>query len=71
MLREKVRLADGRLQIVSGGGVHPGNARQIASGLPSTTKPVSLHAYSGVQFAGRVAAELVERLCQQVNADYI
>ena len=54
------RAAD--IEVVIGGGVAPGNARQIIQNVSTADMKVSLHAYSSVLINGLVSADAVRAL---------
>ncbi len=66
-LKALVEAADGRIEIVIGGGVSPGNAKEIVSSLGQFSGPVSLHAHSGVQENGVTAKSKVRALIEAAN----
>ncbi|MGI9275049.1 MAG: copper homeostasis protein CutC [Endozoicomonas sp.] len=68
VLEKLVRRAGKQIEINVGGGVSPGNALVILSGLPVELGVVSLHAHSNVMMGGEVSRELVRALCQAVDA---
>ena len=61
MLRKLVGQADGRIEIVVGGGVNRQNGAIILRTLAAKPEalPTSLHAYSGIQEKGRLTASAV------------
>lgn len=66
-LKALVEAADGRIEIVIGGSVSSGNAKEIVSSLGQFSGPVSLHAHSGVQENGVTAKSKVRALVEAAN----
>lgn len=66
-LKALVEAADGRTEIVIGGSVSSGNAKEIVSSLGQFSGPVSLHAHSGVQENGVTAKSKVRALVEAAN----
>ena len=66
-LKALVEAAYGRIEIVIGGNVSPGNAKEIVSSLGQFSGPVSLHAHSGVQENGVTAKSKVRALIEAAN----
>ncbi|NKB67614.1 MAG: copper homeostasis protein CutC [Candidatus Latescibacteria bacterium] len=54
--------AAGRIEIVVGGGVNPGNIGKLLAALPREAGPLSLHAYSGAQEGGQTTTAAVQAL---------
>ena len=67
-LKALVEVADGRIEIVIGGSVSPGNAQEIVSSIGKFSGPVSLHAHSGVQENGATAKSKVRALVEAANS---
>jgi copper homeostasis protein len=63
-LRRTAERAAGRIEVVIGGGVTPGNAATILSALPPGAPGVCLHAFSGVRSGGTVSEQAVRRLAR-------
>jgi len=61
-LAQLVRRANGRLEILIGGGVNPNNVGAILKQIPGNSHPLGVHAYSGAQEYGRVTVGSVRRL---------
>jgi hypothetical protein len=57
-----IGLAAGRIAVVIGGGVTPGNIPVILAALPRNATRVSLHAYSGAHTAGVTTVMAVRAL---------
>ncbi len=66
-LKTLVAKVDGRIEIVVGGSVGPGNATEIVSSLGRYSGPLSLHAYSGVQEIGETSRSKVKALIEAAN----
>ncbi len=66
-LKALLEAADGRIEIVIGGSVGPGNASEIVHSLGQYSGPLSLHAYSGVQENGSTARSKVRALAEAAN----
>ncbi|MEC7907056.1 MAG: copper homeostasis protein CutC [Verrucomicrobiota bacterium] len=66
-LKALVEAADGRIEIVIGGSVSSGNAKEIVSSLGQFSGRVSLHAHSGVQENGVTAKSKVRALREAAN----
>lgn len=64
-LRQLIKKANDRIEIVIGGGVNPRNVSKILSGLPQNTG-ISFHAYTGVQENGFVTWSSVKQLVTAV-----
>ncbi len=66
-LNQYVNQANGKIEIVIGGGVNPLNVKEILSNLSLNKENVSVHAYSGVQENGITTAGAVKALVKAVN----
>lgn len=66
-LKALVKGADGRIEIVIGGSVGPGNATEIVRSLDRYSGRLSLHAFSGVQENGATARSKVRALIEAAN----
>ena len=66
-LKTLVAKADGRIEIVVGGSVGPGNAGEIVDSFDKGRGPLALHAYSGVQENGVTARSKVRALIEAAN----
>ena len=66
-LKDLVKAADGRIEIVIGGSVSPVNAKEIVSSLGQFSGSVSLHAHSGVQENRVTAKSKVRALVEAAN----
>lgn len=67
-LAQLVQQADGRTEIVIGGGVNQANLDAILSRMPRGDYPLGVHAYSGAQEDGRTTVDAVRRLVKTAQA---
>lgn len=67
-LKEILAQADGKIEVVVGGGVNAQNVSQILVGLVPFHKHLSLHAYSGAQENGMTTAVAVRTLVAAARA---
>jgi copper homeostasis protein len=63
-LARTIQCAQGRIEVVLGGGINPANVGPLLAQLPLHTGRVSVHAYSGAQVGGRTTVEAVHTLVQ-------
>jgi len=61
-LRQTIERAAGRIEVVIGGGVNPGNVAEILQPLPTARARLAVHAYSGVEVEGQVRVAEVKAL---------
>lgn len=64
-----LELADGRIELVLGGGIQINNVQKILHALHLGNNLVSVHAYSGVLVAGQTSATAVAQLCSAASVD--
>lgn len=62
-----IETAKGRIEIVIGGGVHPGNVGLLLTGLPHSYQNISVHAYSGAKENGITTMNAVSSLVAAAN----
>lgn len=65
IIHQLIEKANGRIEIVIGGGVNRENAKTILAALPDSNT-FSLHAYSGAQVSGIVTKESVQALAEML-----
>ena len=67
-LARTIERAQGRIEVVVGGGVNPANVGPLLARLPLDAGRVSAHAYSGAQIGGQTTVEAVRNLIAAVHA---
>jgi copper homeostasis protein len=67
-LAQTIHRAQGRIEVVLAGGINPANVRPLLAQLPLHAGRVAVHAYSGVQIAGRTTVEAINALVQSANS---
>jgi copper homeostasis protein len=66
-LKKIIEVAEGRIEIVIGGGISSKNVKEILQKLPLKGNNVSVHAYSGVQEDGITTFDAVSELIMKVK----
>ena len=67
-LARTIERAQGRIEVVLGGGINPANVGQLLAKLTLDAGRVSVHAYSGAQIDGQTTVEAVRNLMAAVHA---
>jgi copper homeostasis protein len=66
-IQQMIERARGRIEIIIGGGIDPGNVGEILTSMPLKTGLISVHAFSGAQENGVTTAKAVQRLVSAVH----
>jgi copper homeostasis protein len=66
-LARTIQRAQGRIEVVLGGGINPVNVGPLLARVPLNAGRVSVHAYSGAQIDGQTTVEAVRNLLAAVH----
>ena len=66
-LARTIQRAQGRIEIVLGGGINPANVGLLLARLPLDAGRVGVHAYSGAQISGQTTIEAVRNFVAAVQ----
>ncbi|MFC1563674.1 copper homeostasis protein CutC [candidate division KSB1 bacterium] len=70
VLRKMIEKSAGKIEIVIGGGISPGNAGGLHGKLPTGKTKIVLHSYSGVMKNGKTDPEFVKELVKAADSLY-